>query len=139
MNNTDDQKLLAELVKRAETGEHIKFDYIKSWSEYKSRKLSVKATEMLIKSLSRSADNLLKRYCKNVELGQADVTTLFVRDVLLRTREFYEKELEILFDMLDEYDAYLKGGLSIFDNILEQFVFLDTRPSVSCYDYRKLK
>jgi hypothetical protein len=131
MKNIDDQKLLADLVKRAEAGEHTKFELIKAWHEYKYYKTSCRAVEMLIDSIRRSAKQLFKKYCKAIELGQADVTTLLVRNVLLRTKEFYEKEAEIIFDMITEYEAYLMNG-----NLLDSF-FGEIRPISEMRDFRK--
>jgi hypothetical protein len=129
----DDKELLAEIIKRAEAGEHIKFEYIKSWREYKSRILNYKATELLIKGLERSTKSLLRRYCKAVELGQGDVTTLLVRKALLDTKSFYDKELAMIDDMISEYDAFLHDG-----NFIGQFLFYEIRPISECWDRRNM-
>ena len=129
----EDKELLAEIIKRAEAGEHIKFEYIKSWREYKTRILNYKATEMLIKGLERSAKSLLKRYYKAVELGKGDVTTLLVRKALLDTKSFYDKELAMIDDMISEYDAFLLDG-----NFISQFIFYETRPISECWDRRNM-
>jgi hypothetical protein len=129
----DDKELLAEIVKRAEAGEHIKFEYIKSWREYKTRILNYKATELLIKGIERSAKALLRRYCKAVELGQGDVTALLVRSALLNTKHFYDKELAMIDDMISEYDAFLHDG-----NFISQFLFYETRPISECWDRRNM-
>ena len=129
----DEKELLAEVIKRAEAGEHIKFEYIKSWQEYKARVLNYKATEMLIKGLERSTKSLLKRYCKAVELGQGDVTTLLVRKTLLDTKSFYDKELAMIDDMISEYDAFLHDG-----NFISQFLLYETRPISECWDRRNM-
>lgn len=129
----DDKELLAEIIKRAEAGEHIKFEYIKSWREYKTRILNYKATEMLIKGIERSTKSLLKRYCSAVELGQGDVTTLLVRKALLDTKSFYDKELAMIDDMISEYDAFLHDG-----NFISQFLFYEIRPISECWDRRNM-
>lgn len=128
----EDKELLAEIIKRAEAGEHTKFEYIISWREYKIRRMNYKATEMLTKGLGRSIKSLLKRYCEAVELGRGDVTTLLVRDALLNTKSFYDKELSILEDIIYEYEAYLMDG-----EFLSQFLFYEIRPISECWDRRK--
>jgi hypothetical protein len=133
MNNTEEQQMLAEIVKRAEAGEHTKFEYIKSWKEYKQRKMNHSALVMLIESLDYSTESLLKRYCKAVEKGEADVTTLLVREKLLTTKAFYKCELAMIQDMLLEYDAFLWDG-----NFIKQFLFYEIRPVSECWDRRNM-
>jgi hypothetical protein len=133
MNNLDQQQMLADIVKRAEAGEHTKFEYIKSWKEYKQRKMSYSALSMLIASLEHSIRSLLKRYCKAVEEGRADVTTLLVREKLLTTKAFYERELAMVADMISEYEAFLWDS-----NFLSQFLFYEIRPISECWDRRDI-
>jgi hypothetical protein len=95
--------------------------------------MNYKATELLVNSLDRSARVLLKRYCKAVEVGQGDLTTLLVRNVLLDTKKFYESELSMFGDMISEYEAFLRDG-----NFLSQFLFYETRPISECWDRRNM-
>ena len=133
MNNQDQQQMLADIVKKAEAGEHTKFEYIKSWKEYKQRKMNCYALDMLIDSLEHSTRLLLKRYCRAVEKGQADITTLLVRNKLLATKAFYDSELAMVADMISEYDTFLWDG-----NFLSQFLFYETRPISECWDRRNM-
>jgi hypothetical protein len=125
--------MLADIVKKAEAGEYTKFEYIKSWKEYKQRKMNCAALDMLIDSLEHSTRSLLKRYCKAVEKGCADITTLLVREKLLTTKAFYEQELSMIQDMILEYDAFLLDG-----NFLGQFLFYEIRPISECWDRRNM-
>jgi hypothetical protein len=127
----DDKEMLAEIVKRAEAGEHTKFEYIRSWKEHKQYKINSAALDMLIDSLEHSTRVLLNRYCKAVEKGTSDVTTLLVREKLLAIKAFYELELGMIQDMLSEYDAFLWDG-----NFLGQFLFYEIRPISECWDRR---
>lgn len=131
MNNQDQQQVLADLVKKAEAGEHTKFEYIKSWREYRQRKMNNTALDLLIDSLEHSTKLLLKRYCRAVEKGQADIITLLVREKLLATKAFYERELAMIADMISEYKAYLWDN-----NFLSQFLFYEIRPISECWDRR---
>jgi hypothetical protein len=133
MNNQDQQQMLADIVKKAEAGEHTKFEYIRSWKEYKQRKMNIVALDMLIDSLEHSARSLLKRYCRAVKKGCADITTLLVREKLLTTKVFYESELAMIADMISEYEAYL------WDNgFISQFLFYEIRPISECWDRRNM-
>ena len=129
----DEQQMLADIIRKADAGEHTKFEYIRSWKEYKQRKMNCAALDMLIDSLDHSARSLLKRYCRAVEKGRADVTTLLVRERLLTTKAFYESELTMIADMLSEYDAFLCDG-----NFLSQFLFYEIRPISECWDRRNM-
>lgn len=130
MNKLDEQQMLADIVKRAEAGEHIKFEYIRSWKEYKQRKMNCYAVDMLVDSFEHSTKSMLRRYCKAIIRGNADVTTLLVRNKLLTTKAFYEKEREMLLDMLHEFEAYLMDS-----NLLDSF-FGEIRPISECWDRR---
>lgn len=125
--------MLADIVRKAESGEHTKFEYIRSWKEYKQRKMNCTALDMLIDSLEHSTRSLLKRYCKAVIKGNADVTTLLVREKLLTTKAFYERELDMITDMIYEYEAYLMDC-----NFLSQFLFYEIRPISECWDRRNM-
>jgi hypothetical protein len=133
MNNQDQQQMLADIVKKAEAGEHTKFEYIRSWKEYKQRKMNIVALDMLIDSLEHSTRSLLKRYCNAVKKGCADITTLLVREKLLTTKTFYELERDMIADMISEYDAFLWD-----DNLLSQFLFYEIRPISECWDRRNM-
>lgn len=132
MDNLDNKKFLADLIDRAQSSEHTKFEYIRDRREYRSRKLNQRALKLLIAGLERSAESLFKKYCKSVERGTADVANLLARNVLLRTKGFYEMELAIVEDMIGEFDAYLLYG----GNLLNIFLFQETRLSAECRDYR---
>ncbi len=133
MNNQDQQQMLADIVKKAEAGEHTKFEYIKSWKEYKQRKMNCGALDMLIDSLEHSTRSLLNRYCNAVKKGCADITTLLVREKLLTTKAFYERELGMIQDMLSEYEAYLWDS-----GFISQFLFYEIRPISECWDRRNM-
>ena len=131
MDNTNN-KMLAELIERAEAGEHTKFEYIRTWREYRTRKINRRALKLLVRGLNKSSKSLLKKYCKLVKTGSADVTMLLARNALLKAKEFYTKELEIVTDTIYEYEAYLMED----GNFLGSFVG-ETRPISELRDYRE--
>jgi archaellum biogenesis protein FlaJ (TadC family) len=133
MNNQDQQQILADIVRKADKGEYTKFEYIRSWKDYKQRKMNCAALDMLIDSLEHSIRSLLNRYCKAVEKGCADITTLLVREKLLTTKAFYERELGMIQDMLSEYEAYLLDS-----GFISQFLFYEIRPISECWDRRDM-
>ena len=137
MNNQEQQQMLADIIKKAEAGEHTKFEYIRSWKEYKQRKMNYYALKMLRNSLKHSTKSLLKRYCKAVEKGEADVTTLLVREKLLATKAFYEREFYMVQDMIYEYEAYSMDW-DLYA-LIDQFLLHKIRPISECWDRRDME
>lgn len=133
MTNTEKQEFTKIIIKRAEAGKHIKFEYLRSWQEYKTNRICRQATKLLISSLQHSADSMFKQYCRNISSGTADVTLLLTRVALMRMVAFYRLELSTIEDMLDEYEAYLFDG-----KFLEQFLFYEIRPISECWDRRNM-
>lgn len=130
MNNPDDQKIFMDIIKRAESEEHTQFEYIRNWQEYAARKTNQRALRLLVKSLNTSINKLLKKYCKAVRLGNADVTTLLVVNKLTQTKSYYDTELAAIDDMVCEYDAYLMDGKLLFA------AFGEIRSDSDCWDRR---
>lgn len=130
MKNIEDQKFLADLFKRAEAGEHTEFSWIRSLSEYEFRQRNKSAIKVVINTLEHSTNALFKAYCEDVRKGSADITKLLIRNVLLRTIEFYRRELITVIDMISEYEAYLMDG-----NLIDSF-FGEIRPISELWDRR---
>ena len=110
MNNTDTRYILLEIINQAQEGNSIKFQYIKSWREFKFRWRQARSTKIVIKTLKASAKNLFNEYCKDVIAGISDVTKLLAYVELQDIIAFYEEDLSTLQKMLDEYDGYLGKG-----------------------------
>lgn len=118
---------------RAESGEHTTPEWIRSLAEYETIRVNKRALELLVNNLEYCTNSLLKEYCKHVKHGDADVMKLLVRQELLRSTDFYNKELAIITDMLHEYEAYLRDG-----NIIRAFFFNDYRPDSELWDRRDM-
>lgn len=110
MRNIDTQKVLTDVIKRAESGEHTKIEWIRDYKTYRRCKLSLRAVKILISSLEYSAASLLNSYCKEITKGITNFNKLLIRKSLLQTITFYKQEFDILQDMIYEYDAYLMDG-----------------------------
>lgn len=134
MTNTEDQKLLATLIDKAEANDHTKFTYICHWTDYRSNRVARRALKLLINSLDAGAASLFNKHCEAVLEGSFGVTNLLIRNTLLKTASFYKAELAIIEDMLSEYEAYLFHDIS---NFFKQFIFYETRRYAECYDYRR--
>lgn len=110
MQDIDAQELLLEILKTAEEGKSIEFRLITSWADFLSYRRDFIATRLVVNTLKESANKLFKHYCKAVKKGTADFTELMAYSQLLDIKAFYERDVETLKKMLNEYDEYLGKG-----------------------------
>ncbi len=101
------EEFISDLLDRAKSGEHRQFQFLRSWQEYSKAKKIRLAEKLLVKSIGKSANNLFKQYCRDVATGKADVNKLFAYHSINNLLEFYEEELRIISDMIEEYEYYL--------------------------------
>ena len=104
------QEMILKVIEHAETAKLSEFQLITTWAEYRNYKGKCKAFKLLVNGLRKSSNRLFKKYCRAVTNGISDFTTLLAYQRLIATKEFYEKEVEILTDMIDEYETYLFSG-----------------------------
>ena len=128
MNKT--HELLNSLLEHVESGEHIKFQFIRTWREYLELRANKRVLHSVIKSLLASKSRTFKHYCKDIESGNQQFNKLLACNALSSAATFYSEDLSILIDMLDEYETYLISG-----NIADIFL-LDTRPDSELWDHR---
>ena len=128
MNKT--HELLNSLLEHVESGEHIKFQFIRTWREYLELRANKRVLHSVIKSLLASKSITFKHYCKDIESGNQQFNKLLACNALSSAATFYSEDLSILIDMLDEYETYLISG-----NLADIFL-LDTRPDSELWDHR---
>ena len=104
------QEMILKVIEHAETAKLSEFQLITTWAEYRKFKDKCKAFKLLVNGLRKSSNRLFKRHCRSVIAGISDVTTLLAYQRLYMAMEFYKKEVEILTDMIDEYETYLFSG-----------------------------
>lgn len=110
MQDTEAQELLLEILNNAEEGKSIQFRFITSWSEFRFCSRQSKATKLVIRVLRSAAKDLFKTYCEEIVTGSADFTKLLAYSEFQDIIAFYERDLDTLKKMLDEYDEYLGQG-----------------------------
>lgn len=122
--------LLLFLIRTTESGKHRQFQLLENWQEY-TRAKQVKRTEaIVVASLQESAKKLFKKYCKAIKSGETDVIKLLAYCTTKEVLSFYEEELNIISDMINEYECYLFNG-----NLLD-FVLGTQRPIDKLWDHR---
>jgi hypothetical protein len=110
MTDTEAKQLLLEILEQAQEGKSIKFQFIKSWAEFRYYHRLKLSTTLVIKTLKASANNLFTEYCQDVIDGISDLNKLLAYSQLRDIIAFYEKDIETLQQMLAEYDEYLGEG-----------------------------
>jgi hypothetical protein len=123
--------LAAELVHKAESGQHRQFQFLRSWQEYSEIKELQRAHVLLTSSINKSANRLFNNYCKSVTAGTADVFNILAYSRTIDILNFYKEELDILTNMIYEYEAYLMEG-----NLIDAWLFNDYRPDNKLWDHR---
>ena len=110
MQDTEAQQLLLEILEQAEQKKFVEFRLIRSWNEFRFYRRSKLSTKLVILALKQAAKEIFKTYLKQVKSGISDVNNLIAHAQLRNTIAFYEKDLETLQKMLDEYDTWLGQG-----------------------------
>ena len=130
---TEDEKFFEAVVKKALSGKHSDFEFIKTYEACETArlyKISVKRLSKVFKTLYKKS---MKTYAKDIMTDEQKLETLMSMKQFKICHDYFEKEREIAKDMLDEYYAYLTGG-----HIFDQLVMNGVRSDDDCVDYRKV-
>lgn len=125
------EAFMAELIAKAEQAKHRQFRFITCWEDYKYYKKLRWSHILLVKSLKESANKIFKKHCKTVKAGNSEALTVIAYCTVNRVLNFYEEELDIITEMVDEYECYLVRG-----NWLD-FLFNLRRPLDKLWDHRR--
>lgn len=125
-----DKDLMSELIHRADVGKHRQFQLLQNWTEYRNARVIRRTHKLLVSSTRSQANKLFNSYCSDIEAGKTDVIKLLAYRTLTKVLYFYEEELRILNDMIDEYECYLAVG-----NWLD-FILSINRPVDKQWDHR---
>lgn len=104
------QQLMITVIDHAQTRPHITFQFLTNWSNYKYQRERRKYIKLLLKILDRMVARLFKRYCASITAGDSKITTLLAFKQLQQVRKYYEVELQVITEMIREYEAYLLEG-----------------------------
>ena len=129
----DQEKFFKAVVKKALSGKHSDFEFIRTYEDCKTAllyKISVKRLSKVFKTLYKK---LMKTYAKDIMTDEQKLEMLMSMKQFKICHDYFEKEREIAKDMLSEYRAYLTSG-----HIFDQLVCNAIRSEDDCVDYRKL-
>ena len=130
---TEDEKFFEAIVKKALSGKHSDFEFIRTYEACETArlyKISVKRLSKVFKTLYKKS---MKTYAKDIMTDEQKLETLMSMKQFKICHDYFEKEREIAKDMLDEYYAYLTSG-----HIFDQLVMNGVRSDDDCVDYRKV-
>ena len=129
----DQEKFFEAVVKKALSGKHSDFEFIRTYEDCKTArlyKISVKRLSKVFKNLYKK---LMKSYAKDIMTDEQKLEMLMSMKQFKICHDYFEKECEIAKDMLSEYRAYLTSG-----HIFDQLIMNGVRSEDDCVDYRKL-
>jgi hypothetical protein len=118
----DTKELILALIKQAKSGEHTKFERLRSFNEYIAGRVTYRAISKVVTDLDYSADNLFKSYCKAIRKHQADVNVLLAYKQIQQAVIYYKDEQKIIKDILEDYEDYLWEG-----NFIKAIIFGEMR------------
>ena len=124
------EDLISDLIYKAEASKSRQFRLLDSWQDYCEARKTRRAEILLVSSIRKSSNKLFKKYCKSVATGDTDVLNLIAYCTTLKILRFYENEIMIISEMIDEYECYLLDG-----NLMD-FVFAANRPDNKLWDHR---
>ena len=130
---SEDEKFFEAIVKKALSGKHSDFEFIRTYEECKTArlyKISVKRLSKVFKNLYKE---LMESYAKDIMTDEQKLEMLMSMKQFKICHDYFEKEREIAKDMLSEYYIYLTSG-----HIFDQLVMNGVRSDDDCVDYRKL-
>ena len=129
----DDEKFFEAIVKKALSGKHSDFEFIRTYEACETArlyKISVKRLSKVFKNLYKKS---MKTYAKDILTDEQKLETLMSMKQFKICHDYFEKEREIAKDMLSEYYAYLTSG-----HIFDQLIMNGVRSDDDCVDYRKV-
>lgn len=102
--------IISKILEQAQERKFIKFHLIDTFEEFLGYCDREYSTKVVIKLLKRTANSILKEYCKTVTSGISDVTQLLAYNQIVDAVNFYKEDLKIVDSMVDEYTKYLCQG-----------------------------
>lgn len=131
-NLTEDQVFAKSLIEVALKGEHPPVDFLKSTDEYSAANVLYKANIKISKAFKREAKRTYKEYCKELREAYTTSDTLIQYRTFLICADYFNQEARAVYDMMDEYTAYLTSG-----HIMSDVVLGYQRKEEDLRDYRK--
>ena len=129
----DQEKFFEAVVKKALSGQHSDFEFIRTYETCKVARYYKIGVKRVYKTFKTLYKKLMKTYAKDIMTGEQKLEMLMSMKQFEICYDYYKKEYELAKDMLSEYRAYLTSG-----HIFDQLIMNGVRSDDDCVDYRKL-
>lgn len=127
----EQEELYEALTEKALSGEHTKFEYVRNITEWGVLRKAKSGLKKVIELYELIKSSMYKTYCKQVLVGEQDFNLIYSLRQIMECKVFYENELLIVQDMLEEYDAYVGSG-----HFMDQVLFGRNRETWHMWDHR---
>ena len=135
MNSKDTKieykQLVEKILEQVNLGQHSKWEFIINLTQYFETQILIKTYKKFIKSFKKINKSLVKKQIKCIKANNYTSldTSLAIRQ-FLDAIIFYKKEIDILKDMINEYQEFLLSG-----HLIESLSGLN-RSYEDLYDFR---
>ena len=123
---------LRMLMEKAMKGENNEFEFIKNLQERSVAKTLLHGTKLIVRHFRLLEKSSEAVYNELIKEGKQSPDALLWCMQFKQCVKFYQKEADILKDMLKEYHAYVFGG-----NVIKTLLGINRRKE-ELVDYRKL-
>jgi len=127
------EQFFKELTANALHGEHSKFEFIRNWDMRCAVKMYKNGLKHVVRVYKNLCKSFKKQYTLEIADGALDIKTLLAYKQFEACYAYYNKELIIAKDILNEHLEYMFSG-----HLLDTFLFNRTRTPFECIDYRTL-
>ncbi len=110
MQESEAREIINQLIQQAQEGVHREVHLIHTLSEYLFYCGQARSLKVVLRVLRNSSNLVFRSYCKGVARGASNLDELLAYQQLQAIIPYYEQELQIVNDMIVEYEDYLFSG-----------------------------
>ena len=126
-----EEELATALILKAQKNDHTKFELLRNLDDKFMAKTCVKVFTKLSKRYKKVSKSLLKQYLQTVKVGRSAHELIVAYQEMTLCSKFYTEEVNIYWDMLDEFKSYLWSG-----HFLDIYLFGKDRANKDMVDMR---
>lgn len=126
-----EEELAVALILKAQKNDHTKFELLRNLDDKFMAKTCVKIFAKLSKRYKKVSKVLLKQYLQTVKVGRSSHELIVAYQEMNLCSKFYAEEVNIYWDMLDEFKSYLWSG-----HFLDVYLFGNDRTNEDMVDMR---
>ena len=109
-NISEGEEFFTALVQKALTQKNSDFDFIRSWSHRVAVKTYLAGIQSVITAFAKLVDSTYETYITQVNSNTQDLQLILALKQFKQCLDYYNKEADIVYDMLDEYWSYIWSG-----------------------------